>query len=66
MSFMKRDIDQDNLVDGTIYMFQVYPDGAYVTVAGNDPDDKPIILAFDAEDIAALRSIVATYDEVAS
>jgi hypothetical protein len=64
MSFIKRDIDQPNLIDGSVYAYQAYPDGAYVTVAGNDPDDIPLILAFDVEDIEALRDVVAHFDRM--
>jgi hypothetical protein len=57
--FVRRDVDQPNLVDGSIYYYDIRHNGVYVTVAGNEED--PIILSFDREDIAALRSLVDHY-----
>lgn len=53
----------DNVIDGSILAYQVGGgmNGAYVTVAGNG--ETPVILRFDAEDLAALRRMLA---EVAS
>lgn len=64
MTFMKRDVEQDNLVDGSIYVTDVRLDGIYVTIAGNHPGDIPSIVAFDAEDVDALRDAISTFDQV--
>lgn len=61
MTFIRTDRDQSNLVDGTIYAYDVRPDGMYVTVKGNDPDGTPLILSFDGEDIEGLRHAIALF-----
>jgi hypothetical protein len=58
--FIRRDIDQPNLIDGSIYCLDVCHNGAYVTVAGNG--ETPLILSFDLEDIEALRQVVDQFD----
>lgn len=58
MTFIKRDPEQPNLIDGTVLAYQAGPAGMYVTVGGNDLE-QPLILAFDAEDVAALRRAIA-------
>lgn len=60
--FVRRDIDQPNLIDGSIYAYETRPDGVYVTVAGNSED--PLILSFDLEDLAALRGIVNQFPQL--
>lgn len=57
--FVRRDLDSPNMVDGSIFVTDARHDGAYVTVAGNA--GTPIILAFDLEDIAALKELVDQY-----
>jgi hypothetical protein len=44
-------------VDGSVFAYQVSPSEGmvYVTIAGPD-DKKPIIVAFDREDLNVLRS----------
>jgi hypothetical protein len=59
MSFVKQDADYDNLISGTVYAYDVRPDGMYITVAGNN--DKPTIVAFDVEDIEALSNAIALF-----
>lgn len=59
-SFARVDPAQPNLVDGSVYAYEVHPQGAYVTVAGNDK--MALILSFDREDIAALRRMIDLYD----
>lgn len=64
MTFVRTDTAQPNLVDGSVYAYDIRPDGAYVTVAGNS--ETPLILSFDLDDIEALRRIVDHYDWSAS
>lgn len=64
MTFVRTDPDQPNLVDGSVYAYDIRPEGAYVTVAGNG--ETPLILSFDLHDIAALRRMVDHYDRTAS
>ncbi|MGB3362600.1 MAG: hypothetical protein WBB10_27530 [Rhodococcus qingshengii] len=48
--------EQENVLDGTIYVMQVHPDaGAYITIAGRGDDIK--IVAFDLEDMATLAGV---------
>ncbi|MDV6275407.1 hypothetical protein R3Q06_18080 [Rhodococcus erythropolis] len=48
--------EQENVLDGTIYVMQVHPDaGAYITIAGRGEDIK--IIAFDLEDMATLAGV---------
>lgn len=48
--------EQENVLDGTIYVMQVHPDaGAYITIAGRGEDIK--IIAFDLEDMATLSGV---------
>lgn len=48
--------EQENVLDGTIYVMQVHPDaGAYITIAGRGEDVK--IVAFDLEDMATLAGV---------
>lgn len=52
-----KQVDQDNVYDGSIYIFQTYPGhGAYITCAGRD--DNPIIVAFDMDDLECLANSV--------
>lgn len=62
MTFIRTDREQSNLVDGSIYAYDVRPDGMYVTVKGNDPGGTPLILSFDREDIDALRHAIKLFD----
>jgi hypothetical protein len=65
MTFSRSDPAQQNLTDGTIFVYDVRPDGMYVTVRGNDPDDLtlvPLILSFGPEDIGALRNAIRIFD----
>lgn len=64
MTFTRTDPTQPNLVDGSVYTYEVHPQGVYVTVAGNS--ETPLILSFDSADIAALRNLVDHYDRSAS
>lgn len=64
MTFDRIDPDQPNLVDGSVYAYDVRRTGAYVTVAGNG--DTPLILSFDVADIAALRRMIDLYDEASA
>lgn len=59
-ALVRRDIHQPNLIDGSIYCFDIRHNGAYVTVAGNA--ETPLILSFDLEDIQALRHVVNQFD----
>ena len=60
MTFVRTDPAQPNLVDGSVYAYDVHPGGAYVTVAGNG--EMPLILSFDLDDIAALRRLIDLCD----
>ncbi len=55
----RTDLNQPNLIDGTIYAYQVDPDGVYVTIKGDS--DTPLIASFDMEDVDTLRNIVAHF-----
>ena len=57
--FIRTDPAQPNLLDGTIYAYELREGGCYITVAGND--ETPLILSTDLEDIASLRAIAAHY-----
>jgi hypothetical protein len=56
---IRTDPGQPNLVDGSVYAYEIVPGGAYVTVAGNGT--TPLILSFDADDIASLRAVVDSF-----
>lgn len=64
MTFVRTDTAQPNLVDGSVYAYDVRPEGAYVTVAGSG--ETPLILSFDVADIAALRRMIDLYDQASA
>lgn len=56
MSFEKN-VEQDNVVDGTVLAFETVPgEGAYVTVAGRG--EAPTILAMDSTDLKVIAQAV--------
>jgi hypothetical protein len=57
--FVRTDPDQPNLIDGTIYAYDVRENGAYVTVSGNE--ETPLILSFDLGDIDVLRDVLTCF-----
>lgn len=58
---IRNDPTQPNLIDGSIYVYDVRPDGMYVTVKGNG--ETPLTLAFDHADIQALRNAIQLFDD---
>lgn len=56
---IRTDSSQPNLLDGSIFAYDIRADGCYVTVKGNS--ERPLILSFDSEDITVLRTIVGHY-----
>lgn len=48
--------DQENVLDGTVYVTESIPnEGAYITIAGRGDDIK--IVAFDLEDLKLIAEI---------
>lgn len=58
---IRTDPSQPHLLDGSIYLYDVRPDGCYVTIKGNS-DDRPHIISFDTEDLDVLRRMLARFD----
>lgn len=55
-SHIEKRADQENVLDGTIYVTQAIPnEGAYITIAGRGDDIK--IVAFDLEDLKLIAEI---------
>lgn len=52
----KETATQDNLLDGTVWVFEPHEDGAYVTVAGRD--GQVHIVAFDISDLKCMGKVL--------
>ncbi|MGM5069792.1 hypothetical protein EU244_033760 [Rhodococcus qingshengii] len=53
---IEKNPEQENVLDGTIYVMQVHPEaGAYITIAGRDENVK--IIAFDLDDMKILAGV---------
>ena len=64
MTLVRTDPNQPNLINGTIYAYDIRPDGVYVTLAGNS--ETPQIVSFDLDDIKALSAIVRHFQHSTS